>query len=91
MSFSNMTWRLLRVTCKLPRDFSPFPSRMMEGGGSPQYLVAMKEPQAVGFVIRMFNLENTVSDSTAELGQPQNLDMYPTKLVVADFEHYTLT
>ena len=85
-----MAWRLLRVTCKLQRDFSPFPSRMMEGGDSPQYLVAVKEPQAVGFVIRMFNLGNTVSDSTAELQQPQNLDMRPTRLVVVDSEHYTL-
>jgi hypothetical protein len=90
MSFSNMAWRLLRVTCKLQRDFSPFPSRMMEGGDSPQYLVAVKERDAVTFVIRMFNLGNTVSDSTAELEQPQNLDMYPTRLVVADSGHYTL-
>jgi hypothetical protein len=36
MSFSNMAWRLLRVTCKTLRNFSPFPARMMEGGSSPR-------------------------------------------------------
>lgn len=62
----------------------------MEGGSGPQYLVAVKEQHAVGFVIRMFNLGNFVSDSTDELEQPQTPGMIPKTLAVSDSGKYTL-
>jgi hypothetical protein len=82
MSFSNMAWRLLQDAAQF---FAVF---CKDDGG--RRLVAVKERDAVPFIIRTFNLGNTVSDSTGELEQPQKDFVYPTKLVVADSGYYTL-